>query len=166
MNRSKRNTTTFGALATLALLAVGPAPAGGANHCVRAQVPGSFVMPDGTEHEAGTLRICMNRQYSPVAGLHEMSADGGSTRMYISRMQTSEGVVDDATPYVMFRRNGGGSLVLTGYAVPDGDRYLVFRMESIANRQVPQQVPLPNALVEKRTDENVNKVVLLAALID
>jgi len=89
--------------------------------CVRADIAESFVLPDGSTHPPGLLRICLDRAYSPVAGLHSISAGDGARGIFFSRRIKAEGAM--ASAQFAFMRDGAGALVLRGYTVP-GDGQL------------------------------------------
>jgi hypothetical protein len=89
--------------------------------CLTVDVPADFVTPDGVMHEPGELKLCVARVHSPVSVLHKLYIDGHMVGMLQSRTGRSEGPVE-SEPYVRFRWNGRGSLLLVGYAWPDGDR--------------------------------------------
>jgi len=53
--------------------------------CVRADIAEPFLLPDGSIHPAGALSICLDRAYSPVAGLHSIAAADGARGTFLSR---------------------------------------------------------------------------------
>jgi len=125
-------------LFTMAILIVtSPAVAGDQERCVRAELPRSVVLPDGTVHAPGLLRICMARRYSPVAGLHETWVNGSFAGLFLSRVGQSEGPVERNGAFVFFRRNDADQWELHGYALPDGDGLVTYRMQTI-ERQSPK----------------------------
>jgi hypothetical protein len=77
--------------------------------CVRADIAETFVLPDGSQHPAGPLRICLDRDYSPVAGLHTIAADGRTSGMFLSRRVKPE-VDSPHAPQVAFVRDASGVL--------------------------------------------------------
>jgi hypothetical protein len=89
--------------------------------CVRADIAETFVLPDGSQHPAGQLRICLDRDYSPVAGLHTIAADGHATGRFLSRRVKPE-VGSPEAPQVAFVRDAAGVLVLRGYTLAHGGR--------------------------------------------
>ena len=95
--------------------------------CVRADVAEAFVLPDGSQHPAGQLRICLDRDYSPVAGLHTIAADGRTSGMFLSRRVKPEVDSPDA-PQVAFVRDASGVLVLRGYTLARGGRVEAYWM--------------------------------------
>ena len=83
--------------------------------CVTARVPEAYVLPDGSEHEAGKLSLCLSETLSPVTGLHRMSVEGHTLGLARSRRSLAESR-DVTDPLVLFRRRGG-RLELVGYVV-------------------------------------------------
>jgi len=98
--------------------------------CVTVTVPSEMSLPDGTERPAGQLRICLTEKLSPVAGLHVTYVDGRAVGVFVSKMGRSEGraVAGETDALVQFRRTRNGTLALSGYAIPEGERMIVFRM--------------------------------------
>lgn len=82
--------------------------------CVRADIEEPFVLPDGSRHEAGLLRICLDRDYSPVAGLHSIVAGDARSGTFLSRRVKPEATAQ-AGPQLAFVRDAQGALVLRGY---------------------------------------------------
>jgi hypothetical protein len=121
---------------SLLLLIAALAPPSSANphqarRCVSADVDSPIVLPDGSRHPAGSLKICMSRAHSPVASIHETRVNGSKIGMYPSRTflnEESGSRYDSRDPYVVFRRDSSGDLVLQGYAVPEGRRMRTFLM--------------------------------------
>ena len=84
--------------------------------CVRADVEEPFLLPDGSVHPAGLLRICIDRDYSPVAGLHSIAAGDGARGIFLSRRIKAEGVTN-GSPRLAFVRDVAGILVFRGYTL-------------------------------------------------
>jgi hypothetical protein len=91
--------------------------------CVTVDVPAEYVTPDGVTHAPGSLKLCIELVYSPVSILHKVYVDGHVVGMLQGRTGRSEGPAA-GEPYVQFRRNGRGQLLLIGYAWPDGNRMI------------------------------------------
>ena len=89
--------------------------------CITVDVPADFVTPDRVTHEPGSLKLCVERVHSPVSVLHKLYINGHPVGLIQSRTGRSEGPATQ-DPYVQFRRNGRGELLLVGYAWPDGKR--------------------------------------------
>lgn len=87
-----------------------------AGTCITAEVDEAVRLPDGNIHDAGVIKLCLDRDYSPVASLHLAYIDDESIGMVTSRRGTSEGDADG--PFMMFVRRQDGMLQLYGYALP------------------------------------------------
>jgi len=162
-NRGHRNRLAILTGSLVLLLFAGAAHAN-LGRCVWAEVPSPIVMPDGSSHPAGAIRVCLSLEYSPVAGLHKTYVGGEFAGMFLSRRALSEGPAEEdlKSAYFMFQRNGEGELVLLGYALPAGDRFQTFRMEDIGRKPNGSQSQLAGNRAEP--EEGNGKLVLLAAI--
>jgi hypothetical protein len=147
--------------------------------CVRAETPGPIVLPDGSTHDAGSIRLCLHQRHSPVAGLHRAYVNGYAVGMFVSRRSESEGLrtlwrcnptrtplvialvcgaFPEGRPYMMFHRDESGTMVLKGYGVRFGDRYQVYDLNATksSNRQLAESL-------RSTADDDV---VLLAAVVN
>ena len=115
-------------------MTVGTAAAESNGRCVRADVPATMVLPDGTMHEPGSIRICMMRKLSPVTGYHKIHVDNIAHGRFISRFEHSEGLSDDGKPFLQFARTQAGAFILEAYAVPAGNRMLVYTIQQQKSR--------------------------------
>ena len=107
--------------------------------CVRADIEEPFVLPDGSRHPAGLLRICLDRDYSPVAGLHSIVASDQRTGTFLSRRVRPEGA-RQASPQLAFVRNPAGALVLRGYTLERGGKVDAYWLEPPrGKRAAPQE---------------------------
>ena len=104
-------------LAAVAWLASGAAWAQG--RCVTAEIPATFVLPDGSVHDAGKLKLCVERVHSPVAVLHRIYVEDAAVALFQSRTGQGESV-SKGRPFVLFHRNALDQLELIGYARPAG----------------------------------------------
>jgi hypothetical protein len=159
---TSRNTMTLAAIIAIALLASTVAQAGPSGRCARVELPAQVVLPDGTRHEAATLRICETRKLSPVATLHKTYLDGMPVGMFTSRTGISEGR-EHSEPFMVFERNSEGHLALVGLGWPEGDATRTFTMTESnkrrKNRSDQQQQLAAN-------EEASQPIVLLAAITD
>ena len=120
------------AIVTL-LLAAGPASAVG--NCTTATIEEPFRLPNGLLHAGGKLTLCHERNYSPVAAMHEVRVNGIGVGLFMSRCSTSEALIDgDTRPYMIFHRVGGGELFLVGVATPLRDRMQLHFLEDGTRR--------------------------------
>ncbi len=108
----------FFSFAIALIVAVFPAAAA-PGACTTAKVDSPMVLPDGTGHPSGTLTLCATRKFSPVASLHKTSIDRHTIGLLMSRSELAESA-SDTDPFMMFYRQADGSLLLYGYAVPEG----------------------------------------------
>jgi hypothetical protein len=104
-------------LAAIVWLVSGVAWAQG--RCVSAEIPATFVLPDGSVHEPGELKLCVERVHSPVAVLHRIYVGNAVVALFESRTGQGESVTRDR-PFVLFHRNALDQLELIGYARPSG----------------------------------------------
>ena len=125
--------------------------------CVRADVAEPFVLPDGSSQSAGLLRICLERNYSPVAGLHTVSAGGHAGGRYLSRRVHPEAGPLHA-PQLAFVRNRAGVLVLRGYTLARGGDVEAYWLEAPRGTRTPE----PEALIAQAP---VPPTVWLAAVV-
>jgi len=132
--------------ALIAVVAHGAATAG---TCVRADVDRAIRLPDGSLHDAGTLRLCLDRDYSPVAVFHTASIDNRSLGLMTSRRVPSEGVIDE--PFVMFVREADGSLKLYGYALRQGGHMNTYLLQSPPRLEVHPRVAVDTVSVAAAT---------------
>ena len=111
----------------VALAASGQTLAARHGVCASAEVAESVQMPDGSLQPPGRFTLCELQDYSPVASLHSFGVDGRPVAMLVSRRGSGEGP-DQQTPFLMFVRDGRGSLHLAGYATPAGDRMVTYQL--------------------------------------
>jgi hypothetical protein len=109
----------FGVVTAFALvLAATEARAEG--NCIAARVNDQVVLPDGSVHEAGVVRICPEARLSPSVRLCSIAVNGRTAGIWMNRV--SEGgrfVADDGT--VALRRLASGYLALADYYWPGAD---------------------------------------------
>lgn len=98
--------------------------------CYTAVVPSTVVLPDGSVHPPGSLRICNRVMLSPVAGLHDIYVNGQPVGKFRSRLGRSEGTGDGEEALFAFMRDRDSQLRLHGYAFLDGDRYTIYDLTS------------------------------------
>jgi hypothetical protein len=89
-------------------------------HCIAIDVPAPFVLPDGAVYPAGELRLCLNRNFNPVSGLHRVYIDGIPRGFLLSRIANAE-IPKDVTPSALFYGESG-RLRLVGYTVAANGR--------------------------------------------
>jgi hypothetical protein len=130
MVRSRKQLTRIGSIAVLVALTLAAASGvalAGQRSCTTAWIAEPFILPDGSEHPAGELTLCIQQRHSPVAFLHETRVDGNPVGLLISRHTTTYGG-DLASSFVVFDRLSDGRLNLLGYASAKRDRVEIFAM--------------------------------------
>ena len=112
--------------------------------CALIEAPWPMVLPDGSVHEAGSLKLCLQQMWTPASGLHEIRVNGASIGLFMSSVGTSEEPVE-SVPVVVFQRNGTDEHYLVGYAWPDGEamRTYILRGSGKAPRDIAWNSPLP-----------------------
>ena len=121
-------------LLATALLGTGTASAA-SDDCVSANVPGPIMLPDGTFHPPGTIRVCLTDRLSPVAGVHETSIAGRPVGMYLSRVKRLEATPESRPdPLFEFTRTEDGIWILDAYSMPDGNRVVLYQLRPATPR--------------------------------
>ncbi len=145
-------------LGTLVALAPALAWSQDRGQCARIELPWPIVLPDGSAHEAGSVKLCLQQMWTPASGLHEIRVNGTSIGLFMSSVGKSEGPVE-RVPVVVFQRNGTDEHYLVGYAWPDGEtmRTYTLRRFGKAPRGIARKSRLP--LLESESSE-----VLMAVL--
>lgn len=107
--------------------------------CVIAQVDSPILLPDGSEHPAGLLRLCVGSAFSPVSVFQKTYVGGRAVGYFRSRSRLAE-ADPGGPPLVTFLRADGGRLALAGYALPTGRRTVAYIFED-AWRNVSRSSP-------------------------
>lgn len=123
--------------------------------CYTAEIPGSVVLPDGSRHAPGTLRICTDRAISPVSNLHRTFVGGTPVGMFFSTPRAIEDSVDAGTAQFIFERGAGDELNLVGYVVSARDKTTIYEMARAGKK-------VANTLRAER-DERGERVVFVAS---
>ncbi len=139
--RRSRAVATLVALASWMMSSTSVANAA-AGTCVRVEVNGPIVLPDGSARDAGSLRICERRSFTPVASLHATYIGGEPVGLLVSRKSTSEGTNREA-PTVLFERDASGRMRLLGYVLPQAGTNVSFALAKPSVRSV--RSPLADA---------------------
>jgi len=109
----------------LAALLIGSvAMASDVGRCATAWVPHPIVLPDGSVHEPGALRLCL-KSVDPISGYYEISINGAALGRWPSRIGESEGPAS-AHPVAVFKWTDEGNLQLVGFARPNGSRMATY----------------------------------------
>jgi hypothetical protein len=110
-----------------ALLFAAPAAAGSGD-CVKAYIDEPIILPDGSLHPPGVLKICV-RQHSPSAGMHKTSVDGRAIGEFQSLYRPTRRPSEDPRPVLVFEREPERGLALLGYTIPGRERTAVYWLE-------------------------------------
>jgi hypothetical protein len=105
--------------------------------CASAEVGEPFLLPDGSEHPAGRLTLCLGSEFTPVTSLYRTFVDRMPVGSFASRRvetDRSEG------RFMMFDRNAEGTLRLAGYTAPSGDGAETFLLRRPAQVRVRHNV--------------------------
>jgi len=137
------------------LLAATAATAGG--RCYSAEVPGTIVLPDGSRHAPGVLRICTDRAISPVSRLHRTDVGGRAVGMFLSAPRAIEDTVKEGTAQFIFERDNRDDLNLVGYVITAGNKTTFFEMVRAGGVRGTATVSKPDAR------ERDDVVVLIAS---
>jgi hypothetical protein len=126
IERMRRHRRLGSAAIVVRLLVFGVGAAHGEElaDCYRATIPAPMVLPDGSLHPAGELRICTTRRLSPVEWLHVTYVGGGAVGAFRGRDTVIERGVEPREPEFVFLRGFDGSLRLFGFttSTPRGAR--------------------------------------------
>lgn len=131
-------------LLVMTILAAGPAGAGAEEgRCISAAVQSTMILPDGSTHAPGVLKVCLAMSLSPVSALHTLYVDGMPVGVFAARVGEPEGAGRGSGCFFVFLRNARGELALQGYATDFSDRSLSYRLspggpqraETVADRE-------------------------------
>ena len=131
-------------------------------HCVALDVPAPFVLPDGTAHPAGELRICLSRNLNPVTGVHRIYLDGMPVGFILSRIVKPE-IPRNSSPSALFL-GASGQLRLVGYTVAANGKVFSYRLCN--GRMAPGAAVAANAGGTDEAPPEPAYQVLLAARLE
>ena len=124
---SSRLLRSLGLLAAFALLLLSGTAEAGQRTCVTATIQERFVLPDGSEHAAGTLRLCKLKRHYPSSTLLVSYVDGRNVCMLLGTSGHNESD-PGADPFMIFARDSDGTLRLYGYGLPEGSGVSTFTL--------------------------------------
>jgi len=84
--------------------------------CLRASIPATVVLPDGSVHPPGDLVLCLERHLSPVAEFQKISVAGAAQGLFAGRPAKIES--DVARPFLVFHRADNDEWILVGFVRP------------------------------------------------
>ena len=131
-------------------------------HCVALDVPAPFVLPDGSVHAAGELRMCLSRNFNPVMGLHRVYIDGMPVGFLLSQIANAE-IPKDTTPSALFY-GASGRLRLVGYTVAANGKVFSYLLWN--GRAASGVAAAPNSGGENEAPPEHESHVLLAARLE
>jgi len=123
-----RTTKIKGLILAGALVLAGTITSAQGRGCYTAEIPGAVVLPDGSRHEAGALRICTGRTLSPVSTLNRIFVGGKPTGMFRSTPRAIEEHVSEGAAQFIFERGVGDGLNLVGYVVSGRNGTTIYEM--------------------------------------
>ena len=130
--------------------------------CAVTELPGHLVLPDGTVHEAGELKICFLDWHNPSAGRHLILVDGKKWGYLLSRSGKSDESMADVPVFVFTPRTEHHHVRLLGYAWPDGDGMSIHVLHR-PGRKVSKSLADAGSLLERADQE---RFVLVAARVE
>jgi hypothetical protein len=123
-----------------------------------------MILPDGSIHPAGELRLCLSRNYNPVSGLHKVYVDRMPVAFLLSRASLAE-VPKNSRPSVLFYGSLETSLRLAGYTVESNGRVFSYLLGSAPERRETEVAAVPGGTGGDPGMEE-NGIVLLAARLE
>ena len=167
ISRHRNRQRTLLVLATIILLTC-VAHAGERRHCLRAEIDENFMLPNGSVHPPGELKVCLIRSMSPVSGAHGTHVDGHPVGYFMSvRTKLAAAERTSSTePYFEFVRNRRGELELRGYAWHDGSTLLAYDLTKLNKRKFQYKVTTREELSAQNTPsstETETTIIRLAA---
>ena len=124
---SLRLLRSLGLLAALVLLALPGTAEAGQRVCTTATIQEPFVLPDGSEHDAGSLKICHLQKHYPSSTLLVSYVDGQNVGVLLGIAGHNEAGSRSA-PFMMFARDPDGRLRLYGYGLQEGSGMATFTL--------------------------------------
>ena len=127
---STRNSrrVTLGLVLLGALMLPATATTAQARSCYTAEIPGTIVLPDGSDHAPGILRLCTDQAISPVSILHSSFVRGRPVGMFLSVPRVIEHRVEAGTAQSVFERGAGDELNLVGFIVGARGKTTLYEM--------------------------------------
>ncbi len=118
---------------TLALLTT--SSFGAARVCATADVPEEFVLPDGSEHEAGKLTVCVDPARTAVQSVHTTYVNRMPVGAFTSRRDVKV-ASGDGQYMMLFDRHRDNKLHLSGFTLNRGSRAELYSLDKHARVDV------------------------------
>jgi hypothetical protein len=135
----------LGLLTACLLLALPGTAQAGQRLCTSATIEEPFVLPDGSEHAAGSLKLCHLQKHYPTSELLVSYVDGKNVGLLLGVSGHNESS-PDADPFLMFARGRDGRLRLYGYGLNKASGMATFTLHRPDRRRasLQQLAPLPS----------------------
>ena len=127
--------------------------------CAVTELPGQLVLPDGTVHDSGEVKICFDGWHNPSSGRHVIFVDGRKWGYLLSRSGESDELTTEVPVFVFTPRSEHNHVRLLGYAWPNGDGMSVHVLHRPGGK-VSGTLTDASALLERANKE---RFVLVAA---
>jgi hypothetical protein len=116
-----------------------------------------MVFPDGSEHPAGMLTLCV-ADYSPTASYHKVAVNGHPVGFLFSQRRSPE-QQNISDPIVLFRKVPAGKLRLMGYLWPSGRKVVSYLLQGEPwDADAQTRIPATETILPPAgTDDNVPK---------
>lgn len=98
--------------------------------CLRATLDWEFALPDGSMHAPGAIRVCLERNLSPVSGLHKIQTGSQTAGLFRSRSGRAEEDPGEEPGWLVFSDVPGRPPLFIGYSVRWRDRMLVYWLDA------------------------------------
>jgi hypothetical protein len=98
--------------------------------CATAAIAEPFALPDGSRHDAGKLTICVDYPQSPVSYLHPTYVNGSPVGRFSGSREVL-GMGDSNQAFMLFERDSGQLLHLSGLGVPARSNVEFYRFDFI-----------------------------------
>ncbi len=141
--RHHRIDLVIGAVLVTAIAGGGTAVAGPSAVCVVAQVNAPILLPDGSEHPAGSLKLCGGPAFTPVTVFQKAFVDGRAVGYFASRTRAAE-AEPGGPPIMTFIKTASGKLALAGYALPSQGRNTAYIFEDAWRTASRRTVAFPD----------------------
>ena len=112
--------------------------------CFNAEIPQAMVLPDGSTHAPGALRICLEQTISPASTLHRGDVEGRPVGMFLGAPRFVELAVEEGQAQFVFKKTFDDELALIGYAVTDGRDTTFFDLGRFVTKRAASRYPIPD----------------------
>ena len=118
-----------------------------AGECYTASIVATVQLPDGSQHDAGSIRLCRER-LSPVVGIHRAYVDGMPIGIYRSSIKQVEAELAGSGASMLFERDPQGRMTLIAAMLPGDDGLRLYDLRGSGSvLSHPSIAAVPNELV-------------------